>query len=181
MHWDPGWTALSFFVRIKSTWWPGSSNFVCKGFLRGEGGEGVTEKQSPVNQVVTVLSNVAMACNRQCFPLLTLPLHTGPCQSFDGTDIWRMRNGSDLESACFLLNSAPFWISPGFSLYHMLPCIFKKWFLSSCWHSCMEVLISVQPLGEGTKAGGWFNWSDKIITGKCLKLLPYLWGYMQSS
>lgn len=124
-----------------------------------------------------------MACNRQYFLLLNLPLHTGLGQSFDSMDIWRTKNGSDLGSACFLLDSACFWISPGFSLYHMFPCISKKqkWFFSSCWHSFMDTLISMQPLGEGTKAGGWFNWSDKIIAGKCLKLLPYLWGYMQSS
>ena len=124
-----------------------------------------------------------MACNRQYFPLLNLPLHTGLGQSLDGRDIWRTKNGSNLGSACFLLDSAPFWISPGFSLCHMFPCISKKpkWFFSSCRHSCTDILISMHPLGEGTKAGGWFNWSGKIITGKCLKLLPYLWGYMQSS
>lgn len=56
-------------------------------------------------------------------------------------------------------------------------CAFLISNFSSCWHRCTDILFSIQD----TISGGWFNWSDKIITWKRLRLLPYPRGYMQSS
>lgn len=43
-----------------------------------------------------------------------LPVRLWCC--FGGMGMWRIRNESDLGSTCFLLDTAPFWISPIFSL-----------------------------------------------------------------
>lgn len=62
------------------------------------------------------------------------------------------------------------WVWSRKCLRHVFPCIPKKqkWFFSSCQRSCTDILNPMQPLGEGTKAGSWFNWSDKLIAGKLL-------------